>query len=357
MDIRVKPTAALADGALIPAARGEHLATVMFGLWMTIGLFLDGYFHQNLDTDGESFLTPWHAVFYSGFMASALWLDRMGRRRGGGVVFSWRLSTLPPGYRGAGVGLALFGLGGLADAVWHSAFGVERGIDALLSPTHLLLFSGLFLILTSPVRAAYARPAAPPGRWMVAVSVVTTTALVGFFVNFAWGLGISALARVAYDPVTGVGESSVIAGVASTLVTTAVLFSAARLLLAAGPVPTGALVVLFGTVALLVSAAFDEDAEGVAAAVVGGLVLELVLRVPRVARGRERWQTPACFAVAAATLWLTYMGLLSVGDGVDWQAEIWSGTAALNALAAMAFGLGAPPPQRARAAITKGAST
>ena len=27
----------------------EHLGTVLFGLWMTVGLFLDGYFHQNLE--------------------------------------------------------------------------------------------------------------------------------------------------------------------------------------------------------------------------------------------------------------------------------------------------------------------
>ena len=55
-----------------PATGREHLGTVLFGLWMTVGLFLDGYFHQNLDDDVESFLTPWHCVFYAGFVASAL---------------------------------------------------------------------------------------------------------------------------------------------------------------------------------------------------------------------------------------------------------------------------------------------
>lgn len=268
MDVDVKLTTPAVRGAIIPATGREHLGTVLFGLWMTIGLFLDGYFHQNLDTAGESFLTPWHAVVYSGFIASALWLAGMARRRGG--VADWRFSSLPPGYRGAGVGLVLFALGAAGDSAWHTAFGVERGIDALLSPTHLLLFAGLFLILMSPVRAAHAVPTAPPARWMIAGSVITATALVGFFLNFAWGLGISALARVHYNPVTDAGETAIIAGVASTLVTTAVLFSAARLLLAAGSVPTGALAALFGSVALLVSAAFDEDAEGVAAAVVGG---------------------------------------------------------------------------------------
>ena len=322
--------------AATPASDREHLGTVLFGLWMTVGLFLDGYFHQNLDagSDSESFVTPWHAVFYAGFAASALWLAAMSGRRATGVA-DWKLSYLPPGYAGARTGLVLFALGGLGDAMWHSAFGVERGIDALLSPTHLLLFAGLLLILTAPARAARVAPDSPPRRWMLAGSIITATALVGFFMNFVWGLGIAALTRVAYDPVTDAGEVAVIAGVASTLVTTVVLFAAVRALLATGPPPPGALAVLFGVVASLVSLAFDEDAEGVVAAIAAGVTLEVALRV-RGVRLREHL-VPAAFAAAAAVLWLTYLGLLAALDGIEWQAEIWLGAIVLNALAAAAI--------------------
>jgi hypothetical protein len=119
----------------------------------------------------------------------------MSRRRASGAV-DWRLSFLPPGYEGARVGLALFALGGIGDAAWHTALGVERGVDALLSPTHLVLFVGLILILTAPFRAAAVAPDPVPGQWTVAASVTSATALVGFFLNFAWGLGIGALASV-----------------------------------------------------------------------------------------------------------------------------------------------------------------
>ncbi|MFZ6005581.1 MAG: hypothetical protein ACOYXM_16785 [Actinomycetota bacterium] len=342
MDVDVKPTWSPPSTGVIPASDREHLGTVLFGLWMTVGLFLDGYFHQNLDTDGESFLTPWHGVFYAGFTASALWLATMSRRRAGGAV-DWRLTSLPAGYDGARLGLLLFALGGLGDAGWHSAFGVERGIDALLSPTHLLLFAGLVLILTAPLRAARATPDHAPGPWMLAGSVIAATALVGFFLNFAWGLGIAALTRVAYDPVTDAGETAVIAGVASTLVTTAVLFTAARALLAAVTPPAAAFTLMFGTVALLVSSAFDEDAEGVAAAAVAGAMLDVLIRMKDA--DRLRWPLPACLGAAAATLWLVYLGLLSALDGIEWPAEIWLGTVALNALAAFALGsVIAPPP-------------
>lgn len=263
----------------MPASSREHLGTVLFGLWMTVGLFLDGYYHQNLDTDGESFLTPWHGVFYAGFTASALWLAHMSRRRAAGNV-DWRLSFLPPGYDGARIGLGLFAVGGIGDAAWHRAFGVERGIDALLSPTHLVLFVGLILILTAPLRAARATPEHPPSRWTIAASVITATTLVGFFVNFAWGLGIAAFTRVPYDPVTDAGEAGVIAGVGSMLVTTVVLFTAVRVLLAAGRVPAGAFTALFTITALLVSVGFDEDAEGVAAAALAGAALDVTIRTP-----------------------------------------------------------------------------
>ena len=321
MTLTAKPTAATGDAPLVSATDREHLVTVLCGLWMTVGLFLDGYFHQNLDGSTESFLTPWHAVFYAGFTASALWIASMSRRRDGGT-FDWRLRFLPSGYDGARIGLALFAVGAIGDAAWHTAFGVERGIDALLSPTHVLLFAGLVLILTAPHRAGNAT------RWMVAGSLISATALVGFFLNFAWGLGIAALARTAYDPVTEVGETQVIAGVASMFVTTGVLFGGARLLVAGRRPAPGALTALFGVVALLVSVAFDEDIEGVGAALVAGVVLDVAVRTS--------FTRAQAFFAAAVVLWTTYFGALAI-DGIEWQAEIWLGGVVLSALAAYAI--------------------
>lgn len=329
MTVDVKPMASLGRGPLMPASGREHLVTVLSGLWMTVGLFLDGYFHQNLEGTTESFLTPWHGVFYAGFTASVLWIGSMSLRRDGGT-FDWRLRSLPPGYDGARLGVVLFAFGGVGDAAWHAAFGVERGVDALLSPTHLLLFVALELILTAPVRAARELPTAPPSSWMLAGSIISATALVGFFLNFAWGLGIAALARVAYDPVSEAGETQVIAGVASTLATTAVLFGAARLMRSVGRAPTGSFTVLFVVVALLVSAAFNEDIEGVLAAVAAGVALDVDLRMREARAG-------FAFAGASLVLWVTYFGLLAATDGIEWQAEIWLGAVVLNGLAAYAI--------------------
>jgi hypothetical protein len=62
------------------ATKKENLLTGVFGLWLIIGLFVDGYAHQNL-AELETFFTPWHGIFYSGVMATALWIAWMIRRR------------------------------------------------------------------------------------------------------------------------------------------------------------------------------------------------------------------------------------------------------------------------------------
>lgn len=335
MSVGLDPPVARLDVSLTapaPATQRDHLLTVVFGSWMTAGLFLDGYFHQNIDGPTESFVTPWHAVFYAGFCASAFWLWTMARRRATGRPW---LRSLPPGYEAAGVGVALFALGGAGDAAWHNAFGVERGIDALLSPTHLLLFAGLVLLLSAPFRAVVAAPSAPPAPWLVVASMTSITSLTAFFLNFVWGLGIAGYTRVAYDNVTEIGEVQVIAGVASMLVTTAVLFGAAWFVLSRGRVPRATFTLMFGIVALLVSAAFDEDAEGIVAALLAGITLDVCLRVLR-RRGRDA--LAPSFAVASGVLWLAYVLQLVALDGIAWGSELWVGAVVLNTLAAYAIG-------------------
>jgi hypothetical protein len=45
---------------------GTDLVTALLCVWFTLGLFLDAWAHNNLP-GLETFFTPWHAVFYSGF--------------------------------------------------------------------------------------------------------------------------------------------------------------------------------------------------------------------------------------------------------------------------------------------------
>src|SRR5688572_33477037 len=97
------------------SSRFDWAATVL-SLTFLGGLFLDGWAHTHGRVD-ETFLTPWHAVLYSGYLALAgLLAGRAGRGIARGS--SWR-SALPDGYGLALAGAALWVIGGPLDAAWH----------------------------------------------------------------------------------------------------------------------------------------------------------------------------------------------------------------------------------------------
>jgi hypothetical protein len=84
---------------------------------------------------------------------------------------------IPVGYGWSAVGVAVFAIGGVADMVWHQALGIEAGLDALLSPPHLLLFTGGLLLVTGPIRAGLHRShrAGQPDSWRSAAPALLAT--------------------------------------------------------------------------------------------------------------------------------------------------------------------------------------
>jgi hypothetical protein len=148
---------------------------VIVSVWWLGGLFIDGWAHSNIP-QLETFFTPWHAVFYSGYLAVAftllvqilLNLRQSARSRGGSAPSlvtlvreslsgnRW-LRGIPTGYELSVLGLAIFGVSGIGDLTWHLLFGIERSTEALLSPTHLGLALGIGFALSGPLRAAWRR--------------------------------------------------------------------------------------------------------------------------------------------------------------------------------------------------------
>lgn len=123
---------------------------VIAGFWLVGGAYLDAWAHHHLDSSLETFFTPWHGLLYSGFFALAavlfvtfLW----GRSKG----FDFR-HALPEGYGMSLVGTLIFLCAGFGDMLWHIAFGIEVDIEALFSPTHILLVAGGSFMVTGPLR-------------------------------------------------------------------------------------------------------------------------------------------------------------------------------------------------------------
>lgn len=140
----------------IPASdTGWDWALTFTSFWLIFGVFIDGWAHNHIIETIESFFTIWHLALYTGFFACAIvivlrWF--LNVRKG----YEWKKS-LPVGWGIGFVGVFVFLLAGVGDMCWHMVFGVEANVDALLSPTHLILTLGGILIISSPVRSYWYR--------------------------------------------------------------------------------------------------------------------------------------------------------------------------------------------------------
>ena len=311
-------------------SRREDLLTVTYSSWLIGGLFLDGWAHNN--TKVESFFTPWHLVLYSGYAVTALWIfSRVLRHR-----------AVPAGYGLGVIGVALFAVGGAGDLIWHSIFGVEVDLAALISPSHTTLFISALLFLTCPLRAAWSDPHSPRCASFAQlspalVSVTLATATVAFFFQ-EFSPFLSTAATIAPD-------GSQLEGLAAVLISTTILLVPALLLLSRWLVPFGTFTVLFGLVCALMS-----PIKGFAlgwtslAGIVAGLAADVIVR-----RLRPTPSRPGTVRVFAATvtlvLWLAYFGLLAAFYSLGWTVELWGGSTAMAALTALGLTLLSAPPR------------
>jgi hypothetical protein len=142
----------------------------------------------------DTFWTPWHAVLYSGLFACGAFLVgtrlvevRSGRR------------LLDDGYALSLAGVALGGIGGIADAIWHTLFGIEFDLDAAVSPSHLLIAAGIVLVVSGPARVAWRRGAGfgLPATLSLFYALSMLTLILDYAIPFAMVVGRDASAASA----------------------------------------------------------------------------------------------------------------------------------------------------------------
>jgi hypothetical protein len=331
----------------------QDLVTVVLTAWLIAGIGLDGWAHTNLlEGQTESFFTPWHGVFYSGYTATALWVlwlvqTRRAEHR------TWT-QAVPQGYGLGVVGVAVFAVGGVGDLLWHQAFGIETGIAALLSPTHLLLFLGVALILLAPFRAAWSSPEPPSagllGLLPAFVSITLLTALVAFFFQYS-SLFATDLAFSASQPVrvpqgqaprlAGVvdawAQDIQIKGIMAALVTSLLVVAPVLLMLRRWRLPVGAATILFVVVAVLIVALDGFRAwENLLGAAAAGVVVDAAI-----ARLRPSPDRVGAFRAVGSLIPMAVIGFTFLAAvwrfGLGWPAELWTGTIFFGGLAGYAL--------------------
>lgn len=284
-------------------------------LWMIAGVALDFRAHAHgISFAEEGFFTPSHSAFYSAFVVIALTIA-VATYRNHGPGVSW-VEAIPDGYRLGVLGVVLFALGGPGDFLWHLTFGFEQGVEALTSPTHLLLAVGATLFLSSPLRAAWTRGASSLREQLPAmISAGLVFTLVAFFTlyqsPFTHPVGVEGSGENAGGHLLGVvWFSAVAAGMSLTLVR--------RFRLAPGAFTT-----LFALVGVLVTSVFGTF-EFVPAVVLTGVAADGLHRATR--PSPDRGAAFRAFGVAVPlVLFALYFLTVALGPGLAWSTHVWAG--------------------------------
>jgi hypothetical protein len=240
----------------VMAQRRDDAVAGICGVWMIAGLFLDGWAHRNQKP--ESFFSPWHGILYSGFLASSLWMLKVARSHHRPGTSLRR--SLPIGYGFRSIGVLLFGAGAVADLVWHQIFGIEVNVEALLSPSHLLLLSGGLLMACGPIVSTLAREnlmkrsQSSKGTWAAVGPIVLTMAFVisvmQFFLMYLSPFENGIFARAEADVALNEGGTWLVAelrnhGIASIFLFTLTFVLATLWLVRNVTIPTGTFFVMW----------------------------------------------------------------------------------------------------------------
>ncbi|MBI5966199.1 MAG: hypothetical protein HY863_22180 [Chloroflexi bacterium] len=158
---------------------------VFASLWILSGLLLDGWAHNNIPEEIDSFFTPFHMVLYSG-LAVAMTILGVTYLKNKLAGHGW-LKSLPQAYMVSLLGAIVFATAGSLDFIWHSIFGFEDGVEALLSPSHLSLAFGGVMIIAGPFRSVWTDAASKDKKlsWRALLSLFSILGIFTFFTQFS----------------------------------------------------------------------------------------------------------------------------------------------------------------------------
>ena len=331
------------------------------GLWLAAGFLLDSWAH--LHTQIETFFTPYHAAFYSAMVAGTLILAVVARRN---LALGFTgINVLPAAYQSALWGIPIFFAGGVGDLIWHTFFGVEDRVEAVTSPTHLIIGLGVLLVCGAPIRSALEqRSTLTTLRSQLPLLFALATWLEFIHLGTAYALDPSAArlyappAAIGYSPDYFTNTTMVMfktgSGVAIIILQSLILMGICLWPLSRFALRPGAFVVLLVCGNCMIAAALTNDSPifitYLAMSVVAGITGDVI-----VARLHPLRSTPVAFGTFGALVPLAYYGtyfVVTTLTGGVW----WSWTLVLGALVwAMLCGLGLSLVAGARKeSITKG---
>ncbi len=316
--------------------------------WLVIGAHIDAWAHINIP-NLETFFTPWHGILYSGYAALAgFMLAAMVRNRAAG--YPWD-RALPLGYRTALFGIVIFAFSGAGDLIWHVIFGIENDLDALLSPTHLLLALGAGLMVSGPVRGAWMRAQAATGlagQLPRLLSLTYMLAILAYMTQWAHPFGSIWAMEGSRPSSPSAAFLPQAIGVLSVLLQSGILVGVVVTAALRNSLPFGSLILILGLSTVLMTAMRARLLEIspyllVGVAVFGGAASDLLLRGLRPSAERRAALRAFAFAVPVVLYTLYFLALLLAG-GIWWSVHMVVGTIALAGIVGWLLSNLAVPP-------------
>lgn len=336
---------------------------VVVSTWWLGGLFIDGWAHSTLP-QLETFFTPWHAVLYSGYLAVAITLlaksfqqlrqasstadgkvPPLATLLKGSLAGQRFVQAIPPGYALSALGIGIFLLSGIGDMTWHLLFGIERGTEALLSPTHLGLALGAGLTLCGPLRAAWRRTGDPPSWRQLGPAICSLT----FLYSLLTFLTVYAYPLVTPWPIISSGTSSA-RGITGILLQTGIVMSIVLLALRRWRLPPGTFTFLLAVNGTLMVAFAPRTALiSIPTTLLAGIAADLLYRWLQPSLQQPASVRLFAFLVPALFYVFYFVDLAMVGpivfnSGIIWTVPFWAGTPVIAGLAGFLLSYGMIPP-------------
>jgi hypothetical protein len=309
------------------------------GIWLAAGFLFDSWAHLHVGV--ETFFTPYHAIFYAAMLVAACTFAgfaELNRRKG------YRAARLlPVAYRRALIGVSVFFLGGVGDLIWHTFFGVENRIEAVTSPTHLIIGYGVVLVLSGPIRSAFAARATMLAlRAQVPLILCLASVLEFAHLGMSYAFDPS-VARMDAPPTltpgstmatldAGIAFFKMSTGVTIVLLTTFVVMAFALWLASRFRLAPGAMTLFFMLGDSMIAAALTNDRPILLIhffqALVAGIVADVVLARSRGARpALPSLATMRAFGVLVPLAYYgTFFALTYALEGTWWDANLVAGT-------------------------------
>ena len=333
------------SGYPVAGERFDLMATLL-AVWVIIGVFVDVNAHNHGQVD-DTFFTPWHFLLYFGVAVNGLMFG-IAQLRNVNQGYAWARS-LPKGYFLSLVGVVIFGFAGGFDFLWHSLFGFEANLEALLSPSHLLLAVGAVFFMIGPFRALWERDEPQTGwraLYPAIVSAMITMALLTMFTQFSNVMSEPGLFAGTRSP-NGNSFLWDVVLVSNVLIPTVIMMGTVLLMLRRWTLPVGTL-----TVMLTVHAAMmfwlrighiGNHWPILFGALFTGIIADALLLFLR--PSVQRVGALRLFAfVVPAVYFLLFFGIMLGTVGVWWSIHMWLGVTFMAGITG--FGLSyllAPP--------------